>query len=177
MTSLGQPVLTAGPDWGHAAVWRWRGLDCHWRVLGDPAGPPLLLLHGFAAGSGHWRATAGPLAAAGWCVYGLDLIGFGASAQPAMRLDNRLWARQVQGFLEQVVQQPAVLIGHSLGGLVALSCGVFFPAWVRGVVAAPLPDPTLLMPCRRGGLPGGAGCNAGRWCCSAGCCRWSCWCP
>jgi pimeloyl-ACP methyl ester carboxylesterase len=146
VTSLGQPVLTAGPDWGHAAVWRWRGLDCHWRVLGDPAGPPLLLLHGFAAGSGHWRATAGPLAAAGWCVYGLDLIGFGASAQPAMRLDNRLWARQVQGFLEQVVQQPAVLIGHSLGGLVALSCGVFFPAWVRGVVAAPLPDPTLLMP-------------------------------
>jgi pimeloyl-ACP methyl ester carboxylesterase len=103
-----------------------------------------VLLHGFGAGSGHWRRNAGALAAAGWCVYGLDLIGFGASSQPALRLDNRLWARQLQAFLEQVVQAPAVLVGHSLGGLVALSCGVFFPQWVRAVVAAPLPDPALL---------------------------------
>jgi len=103
-----------------------------------------VLLHGFGASSGHWRRNAGTLAAAGWCVYGLDLLGFGASSQPALRLDNRLWARQLQDFLEQVVQAPAVLVGHSLGGLVALSCGVFFPGLVRAVVAAPLPDPALL---------------------------------
>ena len=42
------------------------------------------------------------------------------------------------------MQGPAVLVGHSLGGLVALSCAVFFPRWVRAVVAAPLPDPALL---------------------------------
>jgi pimeloyl-ACP methyl ester carboxylesterase len=118
-------------------------------VLGERHHPPLVLLHGFASGSGHWRRNAGPLAAAGWCVYGLDLIGFGASSQPAHRrhrgLDNRLWARQLQGFLEQVVQAPAVVVGHSLGGLVALTCSVYFPDWVRAVVAAPLPDPTLLM--------------------------------
>ncbi len=117
-------------------------------MLGEPGHPPLVLLHGFGAASGHWRHNAAPLAAAGWCVYGLDLIGFGASSQPGparrVRLDNRLWARQLQGFLEQVVQGPAVLVGHSLGGLVALSCSVFFPAWVRAVVAAPLPDPALL---------------------------------
>ncbi len=115
-------------------------------MLGDPRHPPLVLLHGFGAGSGHWRRNAGALASAGWCVYGLDLLGFGASSQPALRLDNRLWARQLQAFLEQVVQAPAVLVGHSLGGLVALSCGVFFPRWVRAVVAAPLPDPALLAP-------------------------------
>jgi len=107
-----------------------------------------VLLHGFGAGSGHWRHNAGALAAAGWCVYALDLIGFGASSQPGMRrhrpLDNRLWARQLQAFLEQVVQAPAVLVGHSLGGLVALSCSVFFPHWVRAVIAAPLPDPALI---------------------------------
>jgi pimeloyl-ACP methyl ester carboxylesterase len=113
-------------------------------VLGEPHHPPLVLLHGFGAGSGHWRRNAGRLAAAGWCVYALDLLGFGASSQPALRLDNRLWARQLQAFLEQVVQGRAVLVGHSLGGLVALSCAVFFPRWVRAVVAAPLPDPTLL---------------------------------
>jgi pimeloyl-ACP methyl ester carboxylesterase len=117
--------------------------------VGSPDHPPLLLLHGFGAGSGHWRRNADELARRGWCVYGLDLIGFGASSQPGLRrgarLDNRLWARQVQAFLAEVVQRPAVLVGHSLGALVALSCGVFFREWVRAVVAAPLPDPSLLM--------------------------------
>ena len=120
-------------------------------MLGDRSRPAVLLLHGFGAGSGHWRRNAAPLAAAGWCVYGLDLIGFGASAQPALRLDNRLWARQVQAFAEQVVQAPVVLVGHSLGGLVALSCAVWWPQWVQAVVAAPLPDPSLLMPPTRPG--------------------------
>ncbi|MBM5798109.1 MAG: alpha/beta fold hydrolase [Cyanobacteria bacterium M_surface_7_m2_040] len=142
-------AATAG--WGSAQLWSWRGMACHWRVLGERQRPALVLLHGFGAGSGHWRRNAAPLAAAGWCVYGLDLIGFGASSQPAGRLDNRLWAQQVQAFAEQVVQAPVVLVGHSLGGLVALSCGVWWPAWVRAVVAAPLPDPSLLMPPRRPG--------------------------
>jgi len=128
-------------------------MACHWRVLGDPAQPPLLLLHGFACGSGHWRHTAGPLAAAGWCVYGLDLIGFGGSAQPAIRLDNRFWARQTRAFLEEVVQAPAVLVGHSLGSLVALSCAAFFPGWVRAVAAATLPDPSLLVTVARRRAP------------------------
>jgi pimeloyl-ACP methyl ester carboxylesterase len=125
-------------------MWLWRGQRCHWRVLGEGRAPALVLVHGFGAGSGHWRRNAGPLAAAGWRVYGLDLLGFGASSQPSLRLDNRLWSRQLQAFLEEVVQGPAVLVGHSLGGLVALSCSVFAPALVRGVIAAPLPDPALL---------------------------------
>ena len=145
----------ASPHWGTAQLWHWQGLACHWQMLGDAALPALVLLHGFGASSGHWRRNAAPLAAAGWCVYGLDLIGFGASSQPGNRpgrvLDNRLWARQVQAFAEQVVGAPVVLVGHSLGGLVALSCAVFFPRWVRAVVAAPLPDPSLLMPPRRPG--------------------------
>ncbi|MDM7953778.1 MAG: alpha/beta fold hydrolase [Cyanobium sp. CZS 25K] len=142
-----------GADWGDHALWDWRGHSCHWRRLGAPDRPALLLLHGFGAGSGHWRRNAGALAAAGWCVYGLDLIGFGASSQPGPHrhhaLDNRFWARQVQAFLAEVVREPAVLVGHSLGGLVALTCSVYFPCWVRAVVAAPLPDPTLLMARRR----------------------------
>jgi len=142
------PAAAGSADWGRQGEWTWRGLRCHWRELGQPHHPPLVLVHGFAAGSGHWRHNAPALAAAGWRVFALDLIGFGASSQPGLQagraLDNRLWARQLQGFLEQVVQGPAVLVGHSLGGLVVLSCAVFFPAWVRAVVAAPLPDPALV---------------------------------
>jgi pimeloyl-ACP methyl ester carboxylesterase len=131
-------------DWGVHQEWHWRGHRCHWRHLGEPSHPPLVLLHGFATGSGHWRRNAAVLAGAGWSVYGLDLLGFGSSSQPSLQLDNRLWARQVHGFLRDVVGEPAVLVGHSLGGLVALSCSVFFPRWVLALIAAPLPDPTLL---------------------------------
>jgi pimeloyl-ACP methyl ester carboxylesterase len=138
-----QPAST-GIHWGEYGQWHWYGHACHWRRLGDPAAPPLVLVHGFGAASGHWRHNAAALAAAGWCVYALDLLGFGASEQGSLRFDNRLWARQLQGFLMAVVGEPAVLVGHSLGGLVALSCGVFFPGWVAAVVAAPLPDPALL---------------------------------
>ena len=140
----------AGAQWGEHGRWHWQGHHCHWRVLGQRDRPALVLLHGFGAASGHWRHNVAELAAAGWCVYAIDLVGFGASSQPAHRrhrpLDNRLWARQVQGFLEQVVQGPAVLVGNSLGSLVAVTCAVFFPRWVVAVVAAPLPDPTLVMP-------------------------------
>lgn len=122
-------------------------------MLGDRRDPALVLIHGFGAASGHWRHNAAGLARAGWCVYAIDLLGFGASSQPGHHhrspLDNRLWARQLQAFLEEVVEAPAVLVGNSLGSLVALTCAVFFPAWVQAVVAAPLPDPTLLMPLRR----------------------------
>lgn len=133
-------------DWGSHHEWQWKGQKCHWRQLGHPNHPPLVLIHGFATGCGHWRRNATAFAEAGWHVYGLDLLGFGASSQPGfLPLDNRLWACQVDAFLQEVVRSPAVLLGHSLGGLVALTCSVFFPGFVRGVIASPLPDPTLLM--------------------------------
>jgi pimeloyl-ACP methyl ester carboxylesterase len=141
-------------DWGDGAEWHWQGFRSHWRVLGPESGRPLLLLHGFGASSDHWRHNAEPLAAAGYRVYGLDLIGFGRSEQPGHQrqrpLDNRLWARQVSAFLEQVAQVPqrgtAVLVGNSLGGLTALTTAVFRPDLVAAVAAAPLPDPALMQP-------------------------------
>ena len=112
----------------------------------------MLLLHGFGASSGHWRHNAAALSAQGFRVYGLDLIGFGASAQPGkallQRLDNRLWAKQASAFLVEIMgvssKQPAVLIGNSLGGLTALTIAALQPQLVAAVVAAPLPDPALM---------------------------------
>ncbi|WP_225867256.1 alpha/beta fold hydrolase [Cyanobium sp. PCC 7001] len=148
------PAGDGGIDWGEHSTWTWQGLAVHWRHLapadgGSATAGTVVLLHGFAAASGHWRRNAMVLAGAGWHVFALDLIGFGASDQPGphrrRRLDNRLWARQVQAFLAEVVGHPAVLVGHSLGGLVALTCATLFPGWVGAVVAAPLPDPALLL--------------------------------
>ena len=157
----------------------WKGYRCHWRVLGDPKAP--------GDGSAAWvRCQQQPLASqrsaslprAGYRVYGLDLIGFGRSEQPGLhphiRLDNRLWARQLAAFLEQVVQQPAVLVGNSLGGLTALTTAVFRPEWVTtAVVAAPLPDPALMQAVATAADSRDDFANYGkyaRWGCSADCC-------
>lgn len=122
-------------------------------MLGPSHGPALVLLHGFGASSGHWRHIAPKLAAQGWQVFSLDLLGFGASDQPGLRqggpLDNRIWGQQTAAFLQEIVQQPAVLVGNSLGGLSALTTAVLTPHLVRALVAAPLPDPALLQPIPR----------------------------
>ena len=140
-------------EWGEQNVWQWRGWRCHWRVSGPTTGPSILLLHGFGAASGHWRRCAPPLAEGGWRVYSLDLLGFGASDQPACNLDNRIWGLQVSAFLTQVVQCPAVVVGNSLGGLTALTAAILNKTQVRAVVAAPLPDPALVQPMPRRRAP------------------------
>ena len=141
-----------GAQWGKSNNWYWKGMRCHWRVLGTNNKKPLLFLHGFGASSAHWRHNAEAFAAAGFRVYGLDLIGFGDSEQPSPKkisfLDNKFWAEQVSAFLEQVVNtkryEKAILIGNSLGGLTALTTLVFSPELISAVVAAPLPDPALM---------------------------------
>lgn len=145
-------------DWGHVSVLHWQGQPLQVRQLGCDQGPPLVLIHGFAAAAGHWRANAPAFAAAGWRVYGVDLLGFGASAQPFLVQDNRIWAQQVLHLIEQRIQEPVVIVGHSLGALVGLTAAVSHPALVKALVLAPLQDPTLLKPqprrrrsCRRRG--------------------------
>jgi len=144
-----EPIFQDGANWGESHDWYWKGIRCHWRFLGENNKKPILLLHGFGASSAHWRHNAQPLASAGYCVYGLDLVGFGESEQPKIeKIDNKIWARQVADFIEEIVQtkkhRKAILIGNSLGGLTALTTVCFYPELVSAVVAAPLPDPALM---------------------------------
>ncbi|CZB15381.1 alpha/beta fold hydrolase [Candidatus Synechococcus spongiarum] len=133
-------------DWGQVSVLHWQGQPLQVRQLGGDQGPPLVLIHGFAAAAGHWRANAPAFAAAGWRVYGVDLLGFGASAQPFLVQDNRTWAQQVLHLVEQRIQEPVVIVGHSLGALVGLTAAVARPELVKALVLAPLQDPALLKP-------------------------------
>ncbi len=141
-----------GINWGDSYLWNWKGFKCHWRVLGPEDCQPILLIHGFGASSAHWRNNAYTLAKSGFRVYGLDLIGFGESEQPSPRkikkLDNGFWAKQISGFLDEVIETnkhgKAILIGNSLGSLAALTTIIFSPDKVSGLVASPLPDPALM---------------------------------
>ncbi len=150
-----------GAEWGSSHNWDWNGLRCHWRVLGEKSHPPIVLIHGFGASSSHWRNNAGAFAKKGFCVYGIDLIGFGASEQPSPKvlnsLDNKIWSDQLSAFLEEIVETKkngkAILIGNSLGSLTALTTLVFQPESIAAAIASPLPDPAFMQPLVLGQRP------------------------
>ena len=147
----------SGPNWGKANIWKWKGLNCHWRLLGEKGKKPLILIHGFGASSCHWRNNAKYFASNNFCVYAIDLIGFGNSEQPKPKqmrfLDNYIWSKQLEDFLEEIVEAKkygkAILIGNSLGGLCSITLAARRPDLIEKLVAAPLPDPALIQPTLR----------------------------
>lgn len=100
------------------AFWTWRGHQiCH-TIQGE--GLPLVLIHGFGASIGHWRKNIPVLAAAGFQVHALDLLGFGASDKPAIAYSLELWVSLLQDYWHAKILRPAVFVGNSIGGLMTL---------------------------------------------------------
>lgn len=83
-------------------------------------GRPLVLIHGFGASIGHWRKNIPVLAAGGYRVFALDLLGFGGSDKPALDYTVELWESLIQDFWTTHIQEPTVFVGNSIGGLLAL---------------------------------------------------------
>ncbi len=132
--------------------WNWKGFKIFWSVKGKDNIDPMILLHGFGASSKHWRNNSDYFAKKGYSVYSIDLIGFGNSAQPGIReiekLNNGVWCNQVSDFIKQVIRpktsKKIILIGNSLGSLVALTCAVYLKNEILSVIASPLPDPLVI---------------------------------
>jgi pimeloyl-ACP methyl ester carboxylesterase len=76
-------------------------------------------VHGFGASTDHWRKNIAELCN-DFEVWAIDLLGFGRSAKPNWQYSGDLWRDQLYEFITQVIGQPAVLAGNSLGGYVCL---------------------------------------------------------
>lgn len=81
--------------------------------------PPLILLHGFGASIEQWRHNISVLSQQ-HRVYALDLLGFGASRKAYTQYGVNLWREQIYDFWRTFIGVPAILVGNSLGSLVAL---------------------------------------------------------
>jgi non-heme chloroperoxidase len=89
-------------------------------AYGDPARPPVLLLHGGGQTRFAWGGTAQALAAHGWHAVSMDLRGHGESAwDPAGDYSVEAFVEDVHAVVEQL-GAPPVLVGASLGGIAAL---------------------------------------------------------
>lgn len=97
------------------------------------------LLHGVGGGRRIWGAEAGgtaqTLAAAGCRVIALDLPGYGDSPLPD-GLSTAVMADAVCDTLRALKARPAVLLGHSMGGMVAQEIAARDPGAVQALVLA-----------------------------------------
>lgn len=127
--TVSDPRSFAGPDSSFVQV---GGNTIHYVQQGS--GRPLVLIHGFAGSTYTWRKLT-PLLAGHFCVYALDLPGFGLSDKPPGG-DYSLAAqsRVVLGFLDKLGIPQATLVGHSMGGVIAAFAAVQRPQAVTKLV-------------------------------------------
>ncbi|NEP49398.1 MAG: alpha/beta fold hydrolase [Moorea sp. SIO3C2] len=113
-------------------VWNWQGHQIKYTVMGT--GKPLLLVHGFGASIGHWRKNIPALAAGGYRVFAIDLLGFGGSDKPVLSYTIELWQQQIKDFWDTYINEPTVFIGNSIGALLSLMVVTNYPEIAAGGV-------------------------------------------
>jgi pimeloyl-ACP methyl ester carboxylesterase len=127
MTSIAAPTVNS--------LWMWRGHQINYRTAGK-SGAAVLLIHGFGASVGHWRKNI-PVLAENCRCYAIDLIGFGASSKPTpsreLEYTFETWAELVIDFCREIIGSPTILVGNSIGCIVALQAAVTNPEDVCGV--------------------------------------------
>jgi pimeloyl-ACP methyl ester carboxylesterase len=112
------------------------GTRIHYRAWGDPELPGLVLVHGGAAHSGWWDHIAPQLRS--HRVVALDLSGHGDSGR-RNAYDTGTWAAEVVAVTAEAGLDRPVVLGHSMGGWVALTTGVEHPEAVSAVAVIDSP--------------------------------------
>ena len=99
-----------------------------YRVAGS--GPPVVLIHGMLNSSSHWQDVASELAGQ-YTVVAPDLIGHGDSAAPRGDYSLGAHAASIRDLLSAIGVDRASIVGHSLGGGVAMQFFYQFPQRVE----------------------------------------------
>jgi pimeloyl-ACP methyl ester carboxylesterase/SAM-dependent methyltransferase len=116
-------------------------VDLAYRATGAPDAPPMVLLHGLGDEASDWQPVLDGLAAT-HRVYALDLRGHGRSPHPG-RYSFEAMRDDVLAFLDTAGIARCVMIGHSMGGMVALLLAETAPQRLSHLIVedAPVPRP------------------------------------
>ena len=129
-------TAAAGTRSGRAGALRRRTVSIHghevtYRMAGD--GPVIVPIHGIAGSSTTWRGVL-PALAEHYTVVAPDLLGHGHSAKPRGDYSLGAYASGVRDLLAVLGLERATVIGHSLGGGVAMQFAYQFPERVERLV-------------------------------------------
>jgi pimeloyl-ACP methyl ester carboxylesterase len=111
----------------------------HYEV--DGQGKPILFLHGWLSSWGLWRSSMLMLSAESrYRIYALDFWGFGDSAKSRVQSFNiASYVSMVDQFMDKMGIAYAPIIGHSMGGTVALGLALEYPSRVEKIVVVGSP--------------------------------------
>ncbi len=112
----------------------------HYVELGPRDAPAVLFLHGITGSRRYWQKKVRPLAGEFRLILP-DLLGFGLSPKPHVEYTIELFRDSVRALIEELglAGRRIVLVGHSLGALIALEYGARFPAHVARLALLSLP--------------------------------------
>lgn len=108
-------------------------MTTHLHSISEGQGRPLLAIHGFPHDHTLWDAQRAALAPAARVITP-DLRGFGASPPAEGVLSMREYATDLKNLLNEIRATPAVIMGLSMGGYVALAFAALFPDAVSALI-------------------------------------------
>lgn len=109
-------------------------IELAYESFGETDSTPLLIIHGFLAASRNWRSMA-KLLSAHHPVYTLDMRNHGNSPHAEL-LDYPSMAGDVLGFMDRQKLPKVHLLGHSMGGKVAMWFALHYPERVANLIVA-----------------------------------------
>ncbi|HEV2746840.1 MAG TPA: alpha/beta hydrolase [Allosphingosinicella sp.] len=143
--ALAAPVDQAGWNGRKQTVALPNGTRLAYVEMGDPAGPPLLLLHGYTDTSRSWSLVAPYLPTHRLLMP--DQRGHGGSDKPECCYAPSDFAHDARLFLDAMGVERAAVAGHSLGSMVAQTLAAEHPERVSKLI---LIGSTSLAPVKRG---------------------------
>lgn len=99
-------------------------------------GDLIVLLHGFLGSTGDWSRLAPKLVREGYRVIAIDLLGFGKAPKPldaSYSYEDHV-AHIEQSLQELSINEPFILIGHSMGALIAKRYTLNYSERVRRLI-------------------------------------------
>jgi pimeloyl-ACP methyl ester carboxylesterase len=136
-------------QWSPGQTAKINGAALYYEDHCDPAGHPVLLLHGGLANSESWLNVAPVLAAAGYRVIMLDSRGHGLSAWGDLPITYDQMTADALGLLDHLGIAKTDVVGWSDGGIIALNLAIHHPERLDRVVAYGAnftPDGTQFVP-------------------------------
>jgi esterase len=107
-------------------------MELNFKMYGNPLNEELLILHGLFGTLDNWQTVAKVLSEH-FCVYTLDMRNHGRSAHTDLFNYELMAADVVQFIDEKGLRQPHI-IGHSMGGKVAMTLAVNYPDYLYKMV-------------------------------------------